>query len=68
MDEHALAVSFYCGVLEAAKVASDHPPEGVVEFNDGDFEWVVQDTGRAPTRPRHGLRKGLRTRESTIRG
>src|SRR2546425_11643616 len=42
LDERELSVSLYHEVLEAATVASDHPPESVMEFNEGAFEQAAQ--------------------------
>jgi hypothetical protein len=44
LDEHERSVSLYHEVLEAATVAADHPPESVVEFNEGAFERAAQAT------------------------
>ena len=33
-----LSVTLYHEVLEAAAVASDDPPESLIEFNEGDFD------------------------------
>jgi hypothetical protein len=38
LNEAELSISIYHEVLEAATVAADHPPESVLEFNEGDFE------------------------------
>jgi hypothetical protein len=38
LSEPELSVSLYHEVLEAATVAAEHPPESVLEFNEGDFE------------------------------
>lgn len=36
--EDELSVTLYHEVLEAAAVASDNPPESLVEFNEADFD------------------------------
>ncbi len=38
MSSREESVSLYHEILEAAAVASDFPPESVVEYNEGDFE------------------------------
>jgi hypothetical protein len=38
LSEKELSVTLYHEVLEAAAVASDDPPESLIEFNEGDFE------------------------------
>jgi hypothetical protein len=42
LDEHELSISLYHEVLEAATVAAEHPPEAVLEFNEGAFERAAQ--------------------------
>src|SRR2546425_10470070 len=42
LGERELSVSLYHEVLEAATVASDHPPDAVIEFNEWDFEQAAQ--------------------------
>lgn len=42
LDERELSVSLYHEVLEAATVATESPPDAVIEFNEGDFERVAQ--------------------------
>jgi hypothetical protein len=42
LDERELSVSLYHEVLEAATVAMDHPPNAVMEFNEGAFEKAAQ--------------------------
>lgn len=42
LDERELSVSLYHEVLEAATVATDRPPDTVIEFNEGDFEQAAQ--------------------------
>lgn len=42
LSETELSVSLYHEVLEAATVAAAHPPESVMEFNEGDFERAAQ--------------------------
>ena len=42
LDEREISVSLYHEVLEAATVALDHPPEAVLEFNEGAFERAAQ--------------------------
>jgi hypothetical protein len=38
LSDTELSVSLYHEILEAATVAAEHPPESVMEFNEGDFE------------------------------
>lgn len=38
LSEKELSVTLYHEVLEAAAVASDDPPEGMIEFNESDFD------------------------------
>jgi hypothetical protein len=38
LDERELSISLYHEILEAATVATDHPPAAVIDFNEGDFE------------------------------
>ncbi len=38
LNETELSVSLYHEVLEAATVATEHPPKPVMELNEGDFE------------------------------
>lgn len=38
LSEKELSVTLYHEVLEAAAVASDDPPESLIEFNEGDFD------------------------------
>ena len=38
MSEKELSVTLYHEVLEAAAVASDDPPEALIEFNESDFD------------------------------
>jgi hypothetical protein len=42
LGDRELSVSLYHEILEAATVAADHPPEPVVEFNEGNFEQAAQ--------------------------
>ena len=42
LTETELSVSLYHEVLEAATVAAEHPPESVLEYNEGDFERAAQ--------------------------
>ena len=42
MSEQEISISLYHEVLEAATVACLRPPDGVVEFNEGDFERAAQ--------------------------
>jgi hypothetical protein len=42
LDERELSISLYHEVLEAATVAAEHPPEAVLEFNEGAFEQAAQ--------------------------
>jgi hypothetical protein len=42
LDERELSISLYHEVLEAATVAAEHPPEAVLEFNEGAFERAAQ--------------------------
>ncbi|MBN8421871.1 MAG: hypothetical protein J0L73_23340 [Verrucomicrobia bacterium] len=38
MSDKELSVTLYHEVLEAAAVASDDPPESMIEFNEDDFD------------------------------
>ena len=38
LDEEELSISLYHEVLEAVSIASERPPERVMNFNEGDFE------------------------------
>ena len=38
MSEQELSVTLYHEILEAATVASSHPPASVLDFNEADFE------------------------------
>jgi len=38
LSQRELSLSLYHEILEAASVASLHPPASVLEFNEGDFE------------------------------
>lgn len=42
LSERELSISLYHEILEAATVASLHPPVSVMEFNEGDFERAAQ--------------------------
>lgn len=42
LDQREPSISLYHEVLEAATVALDHPPDKVVEFNEGAFEGAAQ--------------------------
>jgi hypothetical protein len=42
LDERELSISLYHEVLEAATVASDFPPQNVIDFNEGNFERAAQ--------------------------
>lgn len=42
LDERELSVALYHEVLEAATVATDAPPEAVLELNEGGFERAAQ--------------------------
>jgi hypothetical protein len=42
LSRRELSVSLYHEILEAASVASLHPPVSVLEFNEGDFERAAQ--------------------------
>jgi hypothetical protein len=42
MSEQELSISLYHEILEAATVATRHPPDGVAGFNEGDFERAAQ--------------------------
>jgi hypothetical protein len=44
LNERELSVSLYHEILEATAVASLHPPDTVMEFNEGDFERAAQAT------------------------
>jgi hypothetical protein len=38
LSEKELSVTLYHEILEAAAVASNDPPESIIEFNEGDFD------------------------------
>jgi hypothetical protein len=38
LPEHELSITLYHEVLEGASVAIAHPPDSVMDFNEGDFE------------------------------
>jgi hypothetical protein len=38
LDDKEWSVTLYHEILEAMTVGCDHPPESVLEFNEGDFE------------------------------
>ena len=38
LSERELSITLYHEILEAATVASLHPPNSVMDFNEGDFE------------------------------
>ena len=42
LDERERSVCLYHEVLEAATVAAEHPPEAVIELNEGAFERAAQ--------------------------
>ncbi len=42
LSERELSISLYHEVLEAATLAADHPPDTVLEFNEGAFERAAQ--------------------------
>lgn len=42
LDERELSVSIYHEVLEAATVAAEHPPDAVLELNEGHFEQAAR--------------------------
>jgi len=44
LSERELSISIYHEILEAATVGMVRPPDIVMEFNEGDFESVAQDT------------------------
>jgi len=43
LSDEELSVTLYHEILEAASVASLHPPEGVVVFNEAAFERAARD-------------------------
>lgn len=46
LSEKELSVTLYHEVLEAVAVASDHPPQSLIEFNEADFDaaaYAAQD-------------------------
>jgi hypothetical protein len=53
LEERELSVSLYHEVLEAATVAAEHPPEAVLDFNEGAFERAAQaaHAGSGPASP-----------------
>jgi hypothetical protein len=42
LSDRELSISLYHEILEAATVASLHPPGSVMDFNEGDFERAAQ--------------------------
>lgn len=42
LSQRELSMSLYHEILEAAAVGSLHPPESVLNFNEGDFERAAQ--------------------------
>ena len=42
LSDRELSISLYHEILEAVTVASLHPPDSVMEFNEGDFEGAAQ--------------------------
>ena len=42
LSRRELSITLYHEVLEAATMAGIHPPESVMEFNEGDFERVAR--------------------------
>jgi hypothetical protein len=42
MDERELSLTLYHEILEAVAVGSAHPPEILLDFNEGDFELAAQ--------------------------
>src|SRR5688572_14219471 len=42
LSEREVSISLYHEILEAATVASQHPPQSVMELNEGDFESAAQ--------------------------
>ena len=42
LSDRELSISLYHEALEAATLADPHPPESVMEFNEGDFEEAAQ--------------------------
>ena len=44
LSERELSISIYHEISEAATVGVLHPPDSVMEFNEGDFERVAQAT------------------------
>ena len=42
LSDRELSISLYHEILEAATVASLHPPGSVMELNEGDFERAAQ--------------------------
>ncbi len=42
LSEREVSISLYHEILEAATVASQRPPQSVMEFNEGDFENAAQ--------------------------
>ncbi len=42
LNEREVSISLYHEILEAATVASQRPPQSVMEFNEGDFENAAQ--------------------------
>jgi hypothetical protein len=43
LSEKELSVTLYHEILEAAAVAVAHPPAGVIDFNEADFERAARE-------------------------
>jgi len=43
LSEEELSITLYHEILEAASVAIDNPPVGVLDFNEADFERAAHD-------------------------
>jgi hypothetical protein len=46
LSEEELSVTLYHEILEAASVADAHPPAGVLDFNEADFERAAREAHR----------------------
>jgi hypothetical protein len=43
LSEEELSITLYHEILEAAAVATDHPPAVLMDFNEADFERAARD-------------------------
>ena len=43
LSDEELSITLYHEILEAASVATAHPPSGVIDFNEADFERAARN-------------------------